>query len=209
LGWGGFKAPQHVYQPRDRSSDPSLLSLLHLCESSSSNSVRTSAHVCARMLLGLLLMSALGCYLDSCLHMCLDSTQNSALAVLSIRLYLPLRNTHLPHCNLVLMYTNPTQSSMSICAMSSRNSTQMSAWASARTSVSQIVLQVRACAFGPRLDLCPCPCYNLNPCHPTLLGCPLGHSCLTPSYKFEPVPSGPVTMFFSQSNKAVCKLKEA
>jgi hypothetical protein len=54
-----------------------------------------------------------------------------------------------------------------------------------------LYLQVQARTFGPRLDLRPCPRYNPNPCHPTPLGCPLGHPCLTLSYKFEPVPLGP------------------
>jgi hypothetical protein len=48
--------------------------------------------------------------------------------------------------------------------------------------VSQFVLQVRARAFGPHLDLCPCPRY-----HPT----PLGHPCLAPPYEFKPMPLGP------------------
>jgi hypothetical protein len=167
---------------------------------------------------GLLLTSALGRYLDSRSRPRLDS---------SSVIHPPLRSTHPPHCNPILTYTNPTWSSMSIRTMSSRNSTQMSARASARTSVSQFILQVRAHAFGPhsdlhprprysciykskplssnstlrartfgpRLDLCPCPCYDPNPCIPTLLGCllgrPLGHLCLTLSYKFEPMPLGP------------------
>jgi hypothetical protein len=88
-----------------------------------------------------------------------------------------------------------------------------SAQTSARASMSQFILQVRALlgplssstlflylqvrarTFGPRPDLCPCPRYDPNPCHPTPLGCPLGcllgHLCLAPSYEFEPVPSGP------------------
>jgi hypothetical protein len=36
-----------------------------------------------------------------------------------------------------------------------------------------------------------CPCYDPNPCHPTPLGRPLRHPCLTPSYEFKPVPLGP------------------
>jgi hypothetical protein len=194
-------------------------------ESSSSNSIQTSAHLHARTLLELPLMSVLGRSSDSHSRPHSDTTWTPA--------------------------HNPTQSSVSICATNSRYSTQTSAWASARTSMSQFVLQVWAhtfrprsdlrphphysciykskplssnsilqahafgprldlrphphysCiskskplssnstlwahAFGPRLDLRPCPRYNPNPCHPTLLG----HPCLTPSYKFEPIPSGP------------------
>jgi hypothetical protein len=69
-------------------TDPCILhsSLLCLCESSSSNSVRTSAHIRAQMLLRLPLTSVLGHYSDSHSHPRLDSTQNSTLAVLSIHL---------------------------------------------------------------------------------------------------------------------------
>jgi hypothetical protein len=42
------------------------------------------------------------------------------------------------------------------------NSAWMSAWASARTSMSHSVLRVRARAFGARSDLRPCPRYE---CH--------------------------------------------
>jgi hypothetical protein len=170
----------------------------------------------------LLLTSALGRYSDSRSRPHSDSTWSSALVVLSIRLYPPLRNTCLPHCNPVLMYTDPTRSSVSIHATSSRNST----W----TSVSRFSIRLTSLIphlrtpFGPPspstlflylqvqtiqlcsdvrshlclissykfeptpLDLCPCPRYNPNPCHPT----PLRHPCLTPSYKFKPMPLGPV-----------------
>jgi hypothetical protein len=60
-----------------------------LCESSSSNSIRTSAHVRARTLLGLPLTSALGRYSDSCSLPRSDSTRNPALVVLSIHLRTP------------------------------------------------------------------------------------------------------------------------
>jgi hypothetical protein len=78
LGWGGFKAPQHVYQPRDGSSHPSLLSPSCLCESSSSNSVLTSTHVCAQTLLRSPLMSVLGHYSDSRSRPCSNITQTPA-----------------------------------------------------------------------------------------------------------------------------------
>jgi hypothetical protein len=202
LGWGGFKAPQHVYQPRDGSSHPSLLSPSCLCESSSSNSIRTSAHVHARTLLGLPPTSALGHSSDSHSHLHSDVTQTpthacartllgllltSALGLYSEPhsssvIHPPLRNTRPPPCKSILTYTNLTRSSVSIRAMSSRNSTQ--------TSVSQFILQVRARAFGPCSDLHPCPHYNPNPCHPTPLRGPLrrllGYPCLTPSYSSSP-----------------------
>jgi hypothetical protein len=220
LGWGGFKAPQRVYQPQDGSSHPSLLSPSRLCESSSSNSVQTSAYVHAWTLLGLLLtsalrhysdsgsrprsdtprtpthvrtrtllghplMSVLGRYSDSCSLPRSDSTRNPTLAVLSIRLSAILYS-HIP-----TSLGAPCLSMLRVLGTPLGRSAQVSA----RTSVSQFVLQVRARAFGPRSDLHPCPHYNPNPCHPTLLrgplGHPLGHPCLAPSYEFEPVPSGP------------------
>jgi hypothetical protein len=130
-------------------------------ESSSSNSVRTSAYIRAQMLLRLPLTSALRCSSDS--HSC-------------------------PHSDATWTPAHdPTRSSVSIRATNSRNSTWTSVRASAQTSMSRFVLQVQARAFRPRLDLRPCPCYDPNLCNPT----PLGHPCLTPFYKFEPVPSGP------------------
>jgi hypothetical protein len=99
-------------------------------------------------------------------------TQNSTLAVLSIRLYLPLRNTHPPHCNPILTYTDPTQSSVSIRTTSSRGSTRVSARVSARASVSQFVLQVQAQRLRtpfrpPSLSTLFLVSTSLN--HPTLL----------------------------------------
>jgi hypothetical protein len=189
---------------------PSLLSLSRLCESSSSNSIRTSAHVRARTLLGLPLTSALGRYSDSCSLPRSDSTWNPALVVLSIHLRTP---THvrtrtllgLPFTSALGRYSDscslphsdstrsPTLVVLSICLPAipySRIPTSLgapclsalrvlgtplghSAQASARASVSQFILQVRARTFGPRSDLCPHPRY----------------SCI---YKSEPTPSDPV-----------------
>jgi hypothetical protein len=142
---------------------PSLLSLSRLCESSSSNSVRTSAHVRAWTLLGLLLTSALGCYSDSCSLPRSDSTWNPALVVLSIRL------PAIPYSRIPTSLGAPCLSALRVLGTPLGRSAQ----ASARASVSQFILQVRAPIFGPRLDLCPHPRY----------------SCI---YKSEPTPSDPV-----------------
>jgi hypothetical protein len=69
----------------------------------------TPAHVHARTLLGLLLTSALGLYSETC---------SSSV------IHPPLRSTRPPHCNPIFTYTNLTRSSVSIHAMSSRNSTR-------------------------------------------------------------------------------------
>jgi hypothetical protein len=157
-----------------------------------SDITRTPVHVRARTLLRLLLTSALGLY----------SEPRSSSVI------------HPPPCNPVFTYTDLTRSSVSIHATSSRNSTRTfrsGVRSGIRVSIHLtspsphlraplgppssstlfLYLQVRARAFGPRPDLRPCPHYNLNPCHPALLGRPLGHLCLAPSYEFEPVPSGP------------------
>jgi hypothetical protein len=146
-----------------------------------SDTPRTPTHIRTRTLLGLPFTSVLGCYSDSCSLARSDSTRNPALVVLSIRLP-------------AIPYSRILTSLRALCLSVLRvlgTPLGCSARASARTSVSQFVLQVRARAFGPRSDLHPCPRYHPNPCHPTPLGGPLGHLCLTPPYEFEPAPSGP------------------
>jgi hypothetical protein len=127
----------------------------------------------------------LGHYSDSCSLLHSDSTRNPTLVVLSIRLP-------------AIPYSRIPTSLRALCLSALRvlgTPLGCSSQASAQASVSQFILQVRACAFGLCSDLHPHPRYNLNPCHPTPLGGPLGHPlghpCLALSYEFEPVPSGP------------------
>jgi hypothetical protein len=161
-----------------------------------SDITRTPAHVRARTLLGLPLMSALGRYSDSCSLPHSDSTRNPALVVLSIHL------SEVLACLTAILYSRIPTSLGAPCLSALRvlgTPLGHSAQVSAHTSVSQFILQVRARAFGPRStsvlgphsDLRPHPRYHPNPCHPTLLGGPLGHPCLAPPHKFEPAPSGP------------------
>jgi hypothetical protein len=130
-------------------------------ESSSSNSIQTAAHVRARTLLRLPLTSVLGCSSDSHSRLHSDATWTPA--------------------------HNPTWSSMSIGATNSRNSTQTSAQASARTSMSYKSEPVPSdpvrTSVPVRIIL-----ISTSPNHPTLLR----HLCLISSYKFEPVPLDPV-----------------
>jgi hypothetical protein len=147
------------------------------CSHPRSDTPQTPTHVRTWTLLGFPLTSMLRCYSDS--------TRNPALVVLSI--HLPA----IPYSRIPTSLGALCLSTLQVLGTPLGCSTQASAW----TSVSQFILQVQAHAFGPHSDLRPCPCYNPNPCHPTplrgLLGHLLGHPCLTPSYKFEPVPSGP------------------
>jgi hypothetical protein len=109
------------------------------------------------------LTSALGRYSDSRS----DSTRNSTLAVLSIRLHPPLRSTHLPHCNPILTYTNPTRSSVSICATSSRTSVSQKSEPTPSDPIwTSILVRIILVSTSP------------NPCHPIPL--------------FKPAPSDPV-----------------
>jgi hypothetical protein len=198
---------------------PSLLSLLHLCESSSSNSVRTSAHVRTRTLLGLLLTSALGHSLDShsCPHSDItrtllgplltsalgrysdscslphsDSTQNPAPVVLSIHL------SEVLACLIAILYSRiptslgaPHLSALRVLGTPLRRPLGHPCLNSSYKSEPAPSDPVQTSVLGPRSDLRPCPRYHPNPCHPTLLGGPLGHLCLAPPHKFEPAPSGP------------------
>jgi hypothetical protein len=170
---------------------PSLLSLSRLCESSSSNSVWTSAHIRARTLLGLPLTSALGHSSDSHsrphsditrtpVHVC-ARTLLGPLLTSALGLYLEPHSSsviHLPPCNPVFMYTDLTRSSVSIRAMSSRNSTRTfrsgdrsgirvsihltspspqvrAPLRPPSSSTLFLYLQVQARAFRPRSDLRP------------------------------------------------------
>jgi hypothetical protein len=165
---------------------------LHSCSRPCSDATWTPAHFRARTLLRLLLTSTLGLYSEPC--------SSSVI--------------HPPPCNPVFTYTDLTRSSVSISATSSRNSTRTfrsgirsgihvsihltspspqvrALLGPPSSSTLFLYLQVRARAFGPRSDLRPRPHYHPNPCHPTLLGGPLGHPCLTPPHEFEPAPSGP------------------
>jgi hypothetical protein len=145
-----------------------------------SNITRMPAHVRAWTLLGLLLTSALGLYLE-------PHSSSVIHPPLRILVRLPaILYSHIP-----TSLGAPCLSALRVLGTPLGHSAQ----ASARTSVSQFGLQVRARAFRPHSDLCPRPHYNPNPCHPTPLGGPLGHPlghpCLALSYEFEPVPSGP------------------
>jgi hypothetical protein len=170
---------------------PSLLSLSHLCESSSSNSVRTSAHVRAWTLLGLPLTSVLGHSSGSHSRPHSDITRTPVhvrartllgpLLTSALGHYSEPRSSsviHPPPCNPVFTYTDLTQSSVSIRATSSRNSTRtfrsgirsgirvsihltspsLQVRALLRPPSSSMLflyLQVRAHTFGPRSDLRP------------------------------------------------------
>jgi hypothetical protein len=122
-----------------------------------SDTPQTPTHICTRTLLGPPLMSVLGRYSNSCSLPHSDSTRNPALVVLSIHLSEVLVClTAIPYSRIPTPLGAPCLSALRV-----------------RTSVSQFVLQVRACTFGPRSDLRPRPRY----------------SCI---YKSEPAPSDPV-----------------
>jgi hypothetical protein len=133
------------------------------------------------MLLGLLLTSALGLYSglhsSSVIHLPLSASLQSRTQV-----YRPHSELHVYLCYEFLELHSDVRSGVRSDIRVSIHLTSPSPTPS-----------------DPVSDLCPCPHYDLNPCHPTPLGgplgcplgCPLGHPCLTPSYKFEPVPSGP------------------
>jgi hypothetical protein len=159
---------------------------LDSCSCPCSDAPRTPTHVHARTLLRLLLMSMLRLYLElrssSVTHPPLSASQKYLFASLQSHThgYRPHLELHVyPHYKFSELHSEVRSGVRS---------------GGTRTSVSHFILQVQAHAFGPRSDLRPCPHYDLNPCHPTWLGgplgCPLGHPCLTLSYKFEPVPSG-------------------
>jgi hypothetical protein len=96
---------------------------------SSSNSIWTSAHVRTRMLL------------RPHSHPRSDAPQTP---------------THIRAWTLLgLLLTTPLGALCLSATTNSQNSTWTSTWASAQTSVSQFVLQVRAHAFRPHSDLCP------------------------------------------------------
>jgi hypothetical protein len=118
-----------------------------------SDITRTPAHVRARTLLGLLLTSAPGLY----------STQNPALVVLSIHISEVLaRLTAILYSHIPTSLGAPCLSALRVL----RTPLGRSAQVTARTSVSQFILQVRARAFGPRLDLRPRTPFDLRPQNP-------------------------------------------
>jgi hypothetical protein len=96
----------------------------------------TPAHVRTRSLLKLLLTSALGLY---------SEPRSSSV------IHPPLRSTRLPHCNPTLTYTDPTRSSVSIRAMSSRNTTRASARTFRSVICSDIRVSIRLTSPSPHL----------------------------------------------------------
>jgi hypothetical protein len=104
LRLGRLQGPPACLSTSRQSSHLSLLSLSCLCESSSSNSVRTSAHIRTRMLLGLLLMSMLRLYSElhssSVIRPPLSTSSNSiqtSAHVRAQRLLRPLLTSVLGH----------------------------------------------------------------------------------------------------------------
>jgi hypothetical protein len=148
-----LKAPQRVYQPRDGSLHPLLLSLWHLCESSSSNSIQTSAHVRTRTLLRLPLTSVLGHYSElhssSVIHPPLSTSLQSRTHVyqphLELHVYLCYKFSDVHsdiHVSIHLTSLSPCLRTLFGPLSSSALRSEPLPSNSAQTSVSHSVLQV-------------------------------------------------------------------